>query len=324
MSTKITKNRLTIKDIAQLSGVSKSTVSRVINNAGNVSTKARLKVESVIHQHQFIPSKSAQALRGMSDKVVCIMVSRLDSHSEHQAVQGMLPLLLQYGYVPIVIESQFNNNIIAENLAMLQHRNIDGIILFAFSDLNYQLLDEWKEQLVLIARKHKGFSSVTYDEYNSIAKLMYWLLKRDHYHIGYIGVDQRDISTGLLRYQAYHNICLEQNLPHYSQLGELSLQTGYQLAPKVLTKQMTALICATDTIALGACKYLQQHSYKHIQVCSIGNNNLLHFLFPNILSVDPGYKQVGGQAVKLLLQLFNGQSPGYSQTVEGQLTEYFN
>ncbi len=321
MSTKITKTRLTIKDIAQLSGVSKSTVSRVINCAGNVSEQSRKKVEAVIQQYHFIPSKSAQALRGISDKVVCIMVSRLDSYSEHQVVQAMLSSLLQHGYAPIVIESQFNNSIVAENLTMLQRRNIDGLIFFAFSELNYQLLDVWKEKLILIAREHQGFSSVTYNEYNLIAKLMDWLLNHGHYHIGYIGVNPQDISTGQLRYQAYSAICHEHGLPHYSQLGELSLQTGYQLTPKVLTCHMTALICATDTIALGACKYLQQQDYKDIQVCSIGNNSLLHFLFPNILSIDPGYKQAGHQAVALLLQLLTGKSSGVRKIVEGQLID---
>ena len=84
---------------------------------------------------------------------------------------------------------------------------------------------------------------------------------------------------------------------------------------------MTALICATDTIALGACKYLQQQDYKDIQVCSIGNNSLLHFLFPNILSIDPGYKQAGHQAVALLLQLLTGKSSGVRKIVEGQLID---
>lgn len=76
------QNRLTIKDIARMSGVGKSTVSRVLNNEGSVSPQTRERVEAVIRQHGFTPSKSARAMRGQSDKVVGIIVSRLDSPSE--------------------------------------------------------------------------------------------------------------------------------------------------------------------------------------------------------------------------------------------------
>ena len=62
-------NRLTIKDIARLSGV-----------------------EEIINQQNFAPSKSARAMRGQTDKVVAIIVSRLDSNAENQAVRAMLPM----------------------------------------------------------------------------------------------------------------------------------------------------------------------------------------------------------------------------------------
>ncbi len=71
------QNRLTIKDIARLSGVGKSTVSRVLNNESGVSERTRERVEAVMQQHGFSPSRSA--MRGQSDKVVAIIVTRLDS-----------------------------------------------------------------------------------------------------------------------------------------------------------------------------------------------------------------------------------------------------
>ncbi len=55
------QNRLTIKDIARLSGVGKSTVSRVLNNESGVSQRTRERVEAVMNQHGFSPSRSARA-----------------------------------------------------------------------------------------------------------------------------------------------------------------------------------------------------------------------------------------------------------------------
>ncbi|MDN6228387.1 MAG: LacI family DNA-binding transcriptional regulator, partial [Enterobacterales bacterium] len=73
--------RLTIKDIARLSGVGKSTVSRVINKESGVKPETRARIEEIISQHNFAPSKSARAMRGQTDKVVAIIVSRLDSNA---------------------------------------------------------------------------------------------------------------------------------------------------------------------------------------------------------------------------------------------------
>ncbi len=101
------QNRLTIKDIARLSGVGKSTVSRVLNNESGVSQRTRERVEAVMNQHGFSPSRSARAMRGQSDKVVAIIVTRLDSLSENLAVQTMLPAFYEQGYDPIMMESQF-------------------------------------------------------------------------------------------------------------------------------------------------------------------------------------------------------------------------
>lgn len=98
------QNRLTIKDIARLSGVGKSTVSRVLNNESGVSERTRERVEAVMNQHGFSPSRSARAMRGQSDKVVAIIVTRLDSLSENLAVQTMLPAFYEQGYDPIMME----------------------------------------------------------------------------------------------------------------------------------------------------------------------------------------------------------------------------
>jgi LacI family trehalose operon transcriptional repressor len=70
-------------------------VSRVLNNESGVSERTRERVEAVMNQHGFSPSRSARAMRGQSDKVVAI-VSRLDSLGK-PAVQTMLPAFYEQG-----------------------------------------------------------------------------------------------------------------------------------------------------------------------------------------------------------------------------------
>ncbi len=206
------QNRLTIKDIARLSGVGKSTVSRVLNNEGSVSPQTRERVEAVIRQQGFTPSKSARAMRGQSDKVVGIIVSRLDSPSENQAVRTMLPLLYQHGFDPIVMESQFETRLVEEHLHVLQQRNVDGVILFGFTGLTAAMLSPWQEKMVVLAREYDGFSSVCYDDDGAVRLLMERLHQQGHRHISYLGVQLSDATTGLRRHQAYLDACRQRGI----------------------------------------------------------------------------------------------------------------
>ncbi|HHQ4305008.1 trehalose operon repressor TreR [Serratia fonticola] len=301
------QNRLTIKDIARLSGVGKSTVSRVINNEGSVSPQTRERVEAVIRSQGFTPSKSARAMRGQSDKVVAIIVSRLDSPSENQAVRTMLPLLYQQGFDPIVMESQFETRLVEEHLNVLRQRNVDGVILFGFTGLTADMLKPWQEKMVVVAREYPGISSVCYDDEGAVKLLMQRLRKQGHSHISYLGVQESDATTGMRRHQAYLDTCRAQKISPLVALGELNYQSGFQLAANVIEPQTTALVCASDTIALGAMKYLQQQQITPIQVCAIGNTPMLNFLFPETFSVELGYGTAGQQAALQLLGQLSGE-----------------
>ncbi len=302
------QNRLTIKDIARLSGVGKSTVSRVLNNESGVSERTRERVEAVMNQHGFSPSRSARAMRGQSDKVVAIIVSRLDSLSENLAVQTMLPAFYEQGYDPIMMESQFSPQLVEEHLGMLQRRNIDGVVLFGFSGIKDEMLKPWQPSLVMMARDAHGFASVCYDDEGAIITLMQRLYDKGHRHISFLGVPHTDVTTGKRRHEAYLAFCKKHNLPAVASLPGLGMKQGYEQVASVLTPQTTALVCATDTLALGASKYLQEQRIDNLQVASVGSTPLMKFLHPEIITVDPGYAESGRQAAAQLIEQINGRS----------------
>ena len=302
------QNRLTIKDIARLSGVGKSTVSRVLNNESGVSQRTRERVEAVMDQNSFSPSRSARAMRGQSDKVVAIIVTRLDSLSENLAVQTMLPVFYEQGYDPIMMESKFSAQMVEEHLGMLQRRNIDGVVLFGFTGIDETTLGPWQPSLVLLARDAVGFASVCYDDEGAIITLMQRLYDSGHRHISYLGVPHSDVTTGQRRHDAYLAFCKQHALPVVASLPGLSMKQGYEQVASVLTPQTTALVCATDTLALGASKYLQEQRIDSLQLASVGNTPLMKFLHPEIITVDPGYADSGRQAAAQLIEQINGRS----------------
>lgn len=302
------QNRLTIKDIARLSGVGKSTVSRVLNNESGVSQRTRERVEAVMNQHGFSPSRSARAMRGQSDKVVAIIVTRLDSLSENLAVQTMLPAFYEQGYDPIMMESQFSPQLVAEHLGVLKRRNIDGVVLFGFTGITEEMLAHWQSSLVLLARDAKGFASVCYDDEGAIKILMQRLYDQGHRNISYLGVPHSDVTTGKRRHEAYLAFCKAHKLHPVAALPGLDMKQGYENVAKVITPETTALLCATDTLALGASKYLQEQRIDTLQLASVGNTPLMKFLHPEIVTVDPGYAEAGRQAACQLIAQVTGRS----------------
>ncbi|MDQ4429535.1 trehalose operon repressor TreR [Yokenella regensburgei] len=300
------QNRLTIKDIARLSGVGKSTVSRVLNNESGVSERTRKRVEAVMQQHEFSPSRSARAMRGQSDKVVAIIVTRLDSLSENLAVQTMLPAFYERGYDPIMIESQFSPALVEEHLGMLSRRNIDGVVLFGFTGINEAALAPWQSSLVLLARDAKGFASVCYDDEGAINILMQRLYDDGHRSISFLGVPHSDVTTGKRRHEAYLAFCKAHKLHPVAALPGLAMKQGYDSVASVMNTDTTALVCATDTLALGASKYLQEQRIDTLQLASVGNTPLMKFLHPEIITVDPGYGEAGSRAAQQLIEQISG------------------
>ncbi|MGC9404336.1 trehalose operon repressor TreR [Vibrio genomosp. F10 str. 9ZC157] len=302
------RKKLTIHDIAKRSGVGKSTVSRVLTNDPKVKPATRAKVEQVIQESGYVPSKSAQSMRGGSQKVVGVIISRLDSPSENRAVGSMLKSLYDEGYDVVIMESQFDRYKTNEHLEVLQKRNVDGVIVFGFTDLDLGNLEAWQGKSVVIAMDTTVTSSINYDNKGVITCALRYLSERKIRNIAFIGVDPSDKTTGKLRLESYIEWCqIHDIIPSY-QTGQLHHESAYQLVDKVLTNQTEAIVCASDTLALGVIKKLQELGRDDVMVTGVGGNELLSFLFPKVHSIDPGYTSAGNQAAKLLISHINGNT----------------
>lgn len=300
--------KLTILDIAKLAGVGKSTVSRVLTDDPKVKPETRARVEQVIAESGYIPSKSAQSMRGGRQKVIGVIISRLDSPSENRAVRAILPTLYAAGYDVVIMESQFDVEKTSEHLDVLQRRSVDGVILFGFTGLDSKVVERWKERIVVIAMEANMVSSINYDNQGVIVKALEHVFAENKRNIAYIGVDPEDKTTGELRLNAYLQWCEKQGIRPEYQTGQLHHESAYTLVDKLIKPGTEAIVCASDTIALGVIKRLQELGRPEVAVTGVGGNDLLSFLFPNTYSVDPGYKTAGETAASQLIKQLAGET----------------
>ena len=245
-------------------------------------------------------------MRGVGSRTIGIIVTRLTSSAENQALSSILPLLYCAQCEPIIVESQFKPQLVQEHLDFFQKRGVDGVILFAFTELEEQTLLAWQHKMVVIAKDYPSLSSVYYHDHKAVTLLMDYLYQQGHRTIHYLGVKDNDRTTGYIRHQAYLEFCQKYQLVAHSIQGELGYDWAYHNAQAVISAQTSAIICATDTQAIGVVKYLQEKQHQHIQVCGVGNNPLLHFLFPSVISVDLGFSKIGNIVVEQLFAVLDG------------------
>lgn len=318
---------LTIKEIAKLCAVSTATVSRAINDDPSVDSKTKEYILDICRQHNYNPSASARAMRKGRTKVVGIICTRLDSYAENRALRGILQTLKQHKIDNFIAESLFDPELLQEHLRSFKDKRLDGVIVFGFSGLDAQMFTEWEGRIILVGQNFSNLPSVYYDNEGAINAIMSHLYQQGHREIGYIGVHETDYTTGHLRYQAYLKFCKQHSLVTHAALGDLSYESAYHNTASILLPSITAILCASDTLAIGVNKYLvtkklqsKDHIDKHndlkntqksylnnkqesIVVSAIGNNKFLKFLYPETLTLDFGYYRSGEYAAQNICKL---------------------
>lgn len=311
--------KYTIKDIAQLCQVGKSTVSRVLNDDPNVNPVTRERIQAVIKSLNFQPNRSARAMRGNQEPVVGIIVTRLHSAAESHTLSAILPELYRRQITPIIVESQFRPELVSHHFKLFQQRQVNAVILFGFSALPYSVINEWQKYLVTVARSYPNISAVFYDDENAVKQLMQRFYQQGHRNIAYLGVEDSDETTGKLRNQSYLQFCERYQLPPNLVKTPLGASNAYHNAAQLFQQPVSAIVCASSSLALGCLKYLQE-TKQNRPLATIGHNELLDYLIPELKSLDFGYQQAGKWAVELLLKQLQGDNEIEQRKVPIRLT----
>ncbi|MBN1467860.1 MAG: HTH-type transcriptional regulator TreR [Fusobacteriaceae bacterium] len=311
--------KITIIDVAKKAGVGKSTVSRVLNNDENVKEETKIKVLEVIKELNYTPSTNARGMRTSSTRVIGIVASRLDSPSEIRAIRGMLEVIYGKGYDVVLVESLFDDEKTKEHIGMLINKKVEGIIIFAKSGMKYDYLKSLKMPIIMMAQEVEGFTSIVYDDYGAIEKIMDYFYKKNKRKIAYIGVDLSDETTGKKRYEAYKNFVEKNNMKNISVFSDFSYKTAYEKAKEILENKVEVIVCATDNISLGIRKYLSDKNIENIEVSGVGNNELIEFIYKNYVSVNLSFKQAGIKAGELIFDIIDDKECENLITMESQL-----
>lgn len=262
------KATLNIEDIAKASGVSRSTVSRVINNDPNVSDKTRGKVLAVVKRLNYHPNAAARSLAAGRTRVLGLVipmgVSALFTDPYFpQLIQGVSSACNAHDHSVMLwlAEPEYERRTVRQIL----HGNlIDGVILA--SQLNDdpvgQALIEGDVPFILVGR-HPTNDSLNYvdvDNLVSAREVVMHLLRLGRHRIATITGPQNMIA-GADRRAGYEAALRQRGLPIERDLmvdGEFSEAGGYAAMTRLLPHNPDAVFAASDVMALGAIRAVRE------------------------------------------------------------------
>ena len=314
---------MNINEIARLAGVSRATVSRYLNN-GYVSSEKKEIIRKVIEETGYQPSTQAQTLRTRKTSLIGVILPKINSDTISREVAGISDILTRRGYQMILANT--NNNLEEElkYLSLFKERQVDGVIFIAtmFTRKHKQMLKDYKVPIVLLGQYLDGYPCIYQDDYKA-AFLVTEKLARKGNKFGYIGVTDKDEAVGTQRRKGFEAALHKNKLeavPERMKIGNFTMDSGYEMAKELFEEDpsIDSLVCATDTMAVGAMTYLKEIGLRipdDVQIAGIGDGVPGKIVEPKLTTVHFYYKTSGMEAAAMLADLIENDN-GISKEIK--------
>jgi len=309
---------VTIKDIAQEAGVSKSTVSRVLTN-GYVKEETREKILNLMETKGFQPSASARSLSSKKSNTIGIIVPELGNPFYREVLEGVVKVVKQQKLTLIYCNT--NNDAVQESeaLAMMESQRVRGVIMApavdyvneASSQKVAALLAKLNAPVVLVDRNIAGrrFDSIIYDNFGSTFCATEQLIKGGCKHIGIITCDMR-LEIHRDRFDGYLAALEKYNIPREDQYifyGGYYIEPAYQLSCQLLDADVLpdGVVCSNNYTSLGFIRAIQERHLKlgrEIAMVGIDHIGLLDIIGYQYSCVTRDTEKIGRLAMELLME----------------------
>ena len=308
---------ITLEEIAKLSNVSRSTVSRVINGDPNVKEETRQRVLAVIERVNFQPNLAARSLaRGRTDVIGLVIPAGIAAIFTDpwfpQVVKGISTECNIHGYSVMLwlAEPEFERQMITK---ILHSGLLDGVIVssMVIDDPLVQSLYESSMPFVLIGR-HPSLDIRYIDIDNASAgyEATAHLINLGYRKIATITGPQ-NLIAGYDRFLGYQQALEDHQLPIDPQLiveGDFSENSGYEACRKIISQKPDAIFIANDTMAIGAFQAIQQaglHVPDDIAVVGFDDIPQASSSQVPLTSIRQPTQQMGAAAVNALIEIIH-------------------
>ena len=306
---------MTIKDLAEKTGYSVATISRVLNNHPNVSLKAREEISRAVEESGFQINTNAKQLKQHATSIL-VVVKGTSNELFSEMVETIQKLVAQTNYPLYVDYMDEDSNEVLRAVQLCREKKPLGILFLGGNSRNFlNDFDKIDIPCVLVSNDASGLpfsnlSSVCTDDRQAARCAMDSLIAMGHRKFVIVGGDRNTSDTSRLRYEG----CLQSFRKHGIEFDEeldyqgvrFSCQDGYNATQKLIADErpFTALFAVADVMAIGAIRALHNNGLRvprDVSVMGFDGLPLGSFLVPQLSTVNQSGKIMARRGVEILI-----------------------
>ena len=307
---------ITMKDIADIVGVSESTVSRAINDKAGVGEKTKKEILEVAKKYNFRPNQLARNLAKQSTNIIGLILPDISSLFYSEVAKGIQDVARQNDYQLILCNTNNDSQEEKDYIEWMQNNKIAGIIFLGkgldndqiiklgLSDYPLVLADRLIEELMI--------PSVIIDNNTGAYNATKHLIKKGHENIALINGPQKELRSQS-RLQGYKKALVDFGIEFKPELvlnKELTRESGYQSFLELIEfkEPPTAIFAANDLLAVGLVEAIKTGGYlipQDISVVGFEDTIVTSIINPSLTTVAQPMYQLGVTSAQKLLSLIN-------------------
>lgn len=318
--------RVTSRDVAERAGVSRTTVSLVLNDVQGVqiSPETRQRVNQAAEELGYVPNAAAQALVRRRAQIIGLLLTRNPHHIAsdaflNQVLDGLITAVREFSMRLIIdiVEAKHQKKAYLE---LVRAKRIDGLILSGprFDDEALVALESDRFPTVLMGHlPDTNLYSVDIDNAAAAEQAVNHLIKLGHQQIACITNAHPSYTAAAERLAGYrqalqaHKINFDQRLVRY---GDFVPESGYHQMKDLLEEspQLTAVFVASDVVAIGAKAAIREHRLNipaDIALIGFDDVPLAQYLDPPLSTVRLPAAELAAKASEILIQIIQGSPP---------------
>jgi len=333
----IRREKVTIQDLSDHLNLAKGTVSRALNRYPDIAASTQLRVANAAKQLGYRPSSHAQAIRTGLVKSVGLVLN-VAGENQHRPflsefLNGISLRLGDEEWTLVVATAQSDENIIEVHSRLVAEQKVDGFILprTKIHDARVDLLKAEKVPFVLYGRLADTGDCAWFDIAGETAmqQAVARLAGFGHNRIAFVGGD-KDNNFETLRREGYETGLAKAAIPFDDELiveGSMSVEQGFRAAMHLLALPAppTAIICALDRAALGACRAATALGlYVGRDISVIGYDGIPEgaYATPPLTTFSVDSKAAGMRLADIILKVIRGaDATGFRELVDATLIE---
>lgn len=303
-----------IRDVANLAGVSPATVSRVMNGTAKVDEEKVQRVLHAIEETGFKPNEVARSLFKKSSRMIGVIAPDIENPFFNEMAKAIEGEAYRQGYRMTLCYSENNVEKERESIRMLSSMNADGIILMTNNEEVEENISQCSIPIVLLDRKIQAggqIANIQADHYRGGRLAAEHLIQCGCRNIVNINGPLR-FSSAKERYQGYVDVCRLYGREIQSIECEYDFKEGLLTAEQIITRYpgVDGIIANNDMVAMSVYKVLCKAGYQvpeDVQLIGFDNVMLSQLFTPELTTIEQPVQAMGKAAARIIIENEKGR-----------------